>query len=235
MNGRIRHATCFSLSIVLAGLSAGCEKPSRLCVEFNHPLAQEFSTLVVGDSMMFSSSSGAVINYRLESIENNEPFTSSGQSGHWPLPTIHSSSSSDIECDLESEHTYVSSELGTVLLLKFEQIDTAGVPPEDQRLRMLMRISDLDYRPGSGFIFSLSDLTSEYDYPGDGVRRYYESKLYGQIEYADVSEFTSYPDNFVFESDAQIETRLSRVAISKGTGIVEFEQADGVVYTRIPP
>lgn len=229
-----RRITCLALPIILAGLSSGCENASRLCVAFNHPLAQEFSTVAVGDSVMFSSS-GTVITYRLNSIENNEPYTASLQSGHWPLPVVHRGSSSDVECDLESKHTYVSPEFGTVLLLKFEQLDKAGVSPEDQSLRMRMIISDSDSRAGSGFNFFLSDLTNEFDFPGDGVQRYYQSKLFGQTEYPDVSEFTRHPDDIVFESDAQIETRISRMAISKGTGIVEFEQADGVVYTRIPP
>ena len=235
MNDRTRRITCLPLSIILAGLSTGCEKASRLCVEFNHPLAQEFSTVAVGGSMMFSSSLGDVITYRLESVVNNQPYTSSGQSGHWPLPVIDGGSPNDIECDLESEHTYVSPEFGTALLLKFKQFDTAEVPPEDQSLRMRMIVSDSDSRPGSGFDFLLSDQTREYDYPGDGVMRYYENKLFGQTEYTDVSEFIRHPGHFVFESDAQMETRLSRMAISKGTGMVEFEQADGVVYTRIPP
>ena len=177
--------------------------------------------------MMFTSSTGVVINYRLDSIESSEQHLGS-QAG---------SRVSDIECELTSEHTYASLELGTTLSLQFRQIDIVGISPGDQGLGLYTEISDSDDRGGFGFRFDLSNLAAEQS-PDNGFShtlRYFESKEFGQTVYPDVSEYTQSPDSFVFVSNAPVETRLSRMAISKGAGIVEFEQADGVVYTRIPP
>lgn len=208
----------------------GCSSATRDCPAFNHPLAEQFTPIAVGESLMFSSNRGTTASYTLKSIEKNEPFSATARGDHF-LP-FASQDKSDIECELTEKHTYESDELGTTLSVEFDQTNIENVALEDQSIVFRTRFSLLNQENSrwsvwfpQGWITDLSNADS------DVARNYSSSRTINQLDYPEISELLFADEMVEPKDDTYSEIQIKRIAMSFGFGLVEYELLDGTVYS----
>ena len=196
---------------------------SSQCPAFYHP---EFSNWIPEEAednvISFSDSSGTTALFTAGILFSNEPYTLSG-------------SDAGLSCRLTAQRNYPSSSLYPQIDYEYLHIDTTTAAIADEPLQLTLKIKTNEGEP----LPQQFQIYLETNSGQDGVNQLYETMYFpsytiGINEYSHVISQTAQSSitGLLVDDEYPAETKIIKVLIARGVGLVQFELADGRVFNR---
>ena len=215
---------------VLPSGSACDTAGSRPCAAFGLPLAERWSTLeAVGEAATFRSAGGGEASLVLASVVDSEPYADYDRFG-----------AEAVVCSMTSERLYGFDDGTTALRFTFRQSEAFGEPPAEQGLFIhIVPESPSGERLAYGYSVNVRDPLEWYGVDGRGdnstiprsTRAIADLEIAG-TRYAVAVEQRCTDATYVADRSPDAASAITRVVLADGAGLVQFERADGTVFTR---
>jgi hypothetical protein len=197
---------------------AGCFAQDEDCQPFNHPAYQQWWLGPVGTVVRFVNEAGRVYTLTVEKIEIREQDADEGSS-----------------CDRSAIHSLRGGD-GHLFLMTFDQEIRSTAPLDQQRLLMILVAGLLVSGANAYFVVNpVSDPLNVRVLNTGEVLTYSPTRTIRGVTYTDVLEVTTPPGHPGRSPQAgKFDNTWVRVAVARGVGLLQYELADGQVFTRVP-
>jgi hypothetical protein len=203
----------------LLALFAGCVSERDDCEPFNHPAYQQWWLGPAGTVVRFTNEAGRTYSITVEKVEVIDGAR--GESGTCERYALHSLRGGD-------EHRFS---------LSFAQEIGTNAPLDQQRLAMFFTSGLLIQQANTYFIVSpVGDPLNVRVLAESGdVHTYSPTRTIRGVTYTDVLEVTTPPGHPTRTPPAgKFDNTWVRVAVARSVGLLQYELADGQVFTRVP-
>ena len=208
--------------IVLATVSA-CQTPKRDCPVFYHRDASLLLPGSVGSTYRFIDAEKNIDEYKIESIDMNEPYTMIGRYARYsPQMNLN------VICEMTRNVRLISTDMSRGFEFNFTHKGTLKQAIENQLFTLevtLLSLSEEEAVEKQWLDFTFSR-PQPYK---DEYFRYYPSKVINGKEYADVYIKNAYGTTNVKPTPFL----LNRIVLSKGHGLIQFRLVDNTEYNIV--
>ncbi len=201
---------------------------TRLCPEFSHPDLTSWIPETEGDITSFSNDAGETALFTSGELVLNMPFTERGDPGQLQ---------NDISCRLVAERLVTSSSLYPQFTYEYTYSDITNLSTQDEPLRLTISLSSDEGESLSQlFGFDLANgVVPEGRHPLHETQ-YFPTLVINNNSYANVisQSLMSHIAQLLSDTDQTAEQNIVKVLVARGVGLIQFELADGRIYSRNP-
>jgi len=201
---------------------------TRQCPAFSHPELANWIPETEGDIASFSNSAGETALFTTGALTVSEPYSQEGEIGV---------AEDDIPCSLTAVSSGTSSALYPQLSYEYLYRDIASLGTQDEPLRLTITLSnDEGELLSPKFGFDLLSTSVPVDKNPLAETQYFPTLTIGNSQYTDVisQRLANTFVELVQDTNSTPTENIVGVLVARGVGLVQFELANGSVYSRNP-
>jgi len=219
--GKLSHAARLWLFLIVLVFVSACKAfPERECPAFYHHDATLLLPGTVGSTYRFIDAENNVDEYKIESIDMNEPDTRIGR--------IRSGTSLGLRCGTTRTVRMISTDKLRGFEFAFHHTEDLRHPIENQWFKLyitLLNFSEEEDVEKQYFGFTFSSSNSYKD----EFFKYYPTQVVNGKEYSDVYIKNAYGTTKVKPTPFL----LNRIVLSKGHGLIQFRLVDNTEFNIV--